>query len=80
MWLLSSLTNSSKNAQSVASIDITKNEKYWSKGKPNGWLLTWTPLTLVNDQEYNRPKASGANNLKYTMKVNKLTHHFLNIN
>ena len=76
MWLLSSLTSSSKNAQSVASIDITKNEKYWSKGKPNGWLLTGTPLTLANDQEYNRPKASGASNLKSAIKVNKLTYKF----
>lgn len=70
------LDTSSKNAQSVASIDITKNEKYWSKGKPNGWLLTWTPLTLVNDQEYNRPKASGASTLKNAIKVSKLTYKF----
>ena len=70
------LDTSSKNAQSVASIDITKNEKYWSKGKPNGWLLTWTPLTLVNDQEYNRPKANGASTLKNAIKVNKLAYKF----
>ena len=32
--------------------DNTKNEKYWLKGKPNGFVFVLLPLTLVKDQEY----------------------------